>query len=490
MNKVWLGLLIGLKTAAFHILRWSCNSVLLVFLVAGSLTYLESIAVLSGTLLLPGSIKPNMDCGHLLDVCSLATSSPDEQTRGSKISPGQQIPTLQGSPVTCSEVSLSYGPDRKQGNNNDVEALLAYIFSKLDLLPTSEYKGQRNRPGTGNGSGSNNTNSTEPYSRPVVDSTGHADGFGPLPPDHNRQMRKRFRDDDGPFPPNKLPTHDEEDSARELLCPFYVMDRHPFHECSKRRYKRTSDVRQHICRVHIQPPHCPNCGETFDNDRSRNRHIAARTCRTRLFSIRGITVEQFDTITAIAGQRNRNRPSVVERWLRMWRVIFPGAEEPVSPYSSGETDLVQGMLDVRAAIENGQAQAFSSGASVINFEPEEWLIIERFISVARQLQRGHNRAPTLANSLQPPSGEPASINAAQGLGIPPPTNQAGGHGLAADPVAQRLAPPLVQPSDSQDTTWEDLYQPEVGEGSTQPFSWDDFLGPSDQYTTWDPYRPN
>ncbi|KAI7785169.1 hypothetical protein LA080_007836 [Diaporthe eres] len=433
-----------------------------------------------------------MDCGHVLDVCSLAenTPFPDEQSRGCKISSGQQIPSVQGRPVTCSEVSLSYGPDRKQGNINDFDAFLAYIFSKLYLLPTSGYKGQRNRPGIGDGSGSNNTHSTEPYSISVFNSTAHTGGFGPLPPDQNRQMRKRFRDDDGPFPPNKLPTHDEGDSVQRLLCPFYVKDRHPFHACSNRRFKRTSDVRQHIGRVHIQPPHCPTCGERFDNDRSRNRHIAVRTCRTQLFSIPGITVEQFDTITAIAG--NRYRPSEVERWLRMFRVIFPGVEDPVSPYSSGESDLVQGMLDVRAAIENGQAQAFSSGASVVNFGPDEWSIIERFTSVARQLQRGHNRAPTLANSLQPPSGEPASIHAAQGHSIQPQASQAGGHGLAADPLSQSHAPPLVRPSDSQDSDGTGIYRPDFGEGSSQSLSnqdlpWEYFFEEFGHYP-WDPHR--
>lgn len=425
-----------------------------------------------------------MNCEHLLDICSLAenTPSPDEQTRGCKISPGQQIPSLQRLPAAFSEVALS------QGNNNDVEALLAYIFSKLDILPTSGYKGQRNRPGTGAGPGSNNTHSTEPYSRPVVDSTAHADGFGPLPPDQKRKIRKRSRDDDGPLPPNKLPRHDEEDSAQGLLCPFYVRDRHPFHECSKHRFKRTSDVRQHISRTHIQPPHCPTCGEIFAGDRSLERrdHIVARTCQPRPFSISGITAEQFDTISGIAIQGTRHRTSTVERWMRMFRVISPGAEDPVSPYALGGV-LVQGMFDVRAAIQNGHSQASSSATSARSFGEQELSTIESFIGVARQLERDHDRAS------QAPSGESSSIHAAQVQSNQPPTNQAGGHGLAAGPFAQSHAPPLVQPSGSQDSDWTGIYQSDFGEGSSQslenqelPFEY--FFGQSGHYS-WYPHRP-
>lgn len=445
-----------------------------------------------------------MDSGHVLDVCSPAgnPSSLDEQTCGCKIESCQQIPSLQEFPVIFSEVALSYGSHRKQVNNKDFVALLAHIFSKLELSPTSGYKGQSDRPGTGQGSGTHNTHSTEPYRGLVVDSTPYADSFGSHPQYHQKQIRKRLRDDDGSFPPNKLPTHDEEDSARELLCPFYVGDRHFFHKCSKRRFKRTSDVRQHIWRVHIQALHCPTCGEIFDNGRPHdslnserlNRHIAARTCHTQQFNIPpGITTEQFDNITEIASQRNRHRPSAVERWLRMWRVIYPGVDDPESPYSSGETDLVQGMLEVRSAIENDQSRAFLSGTPMTNFGPREWSIIDCFIGAARQFQRGHNRATTQADPLQRSSGEPASIHTVQGHSTEPPTNQAGGHGLAADPLAQSHAPRMVQPSNSQDPDWTGIPQPEFGQGSGQPLAnqeltWD-FFGLSDQYP-WDSYRPN
>ncbi|KAG6368794.1 hypothetical protein INS49_003008 [Diaporthe citri] len=447
-----------------------------------------------------------MDSGPALDVDSHPEqlTSSAKQTRGCKITP-QQIPNLQGLPVIVSEIALSYSPHRKQVNNDDVVALLAHIFSKLELSSIPVYEGQTNRPGTGDGSGSSDTRFTGPRGRLVVDRTARDYGFGAPQCGHQKQISKRPGGDDGSSPPNKLPMADEEDSVKLFLCPFYVRNRHPLHECSKRRFRRTSDVRQHILRVHIQAPPCPSCGETFDNDPSLerlHRHIAARTCQIQSFSITGITAEQFQTITEIANQRHRHRSNAVERWMMMWRVIYPGVDDPESPYASGETDLVQGMLDVRAAIENDQSRELSSGTSATNFGPYEWSIIDHFISVARPVQHGHSRATTLAGSSQTPSGDPAPLHAAQGPSNPappsssiqPPTNQAGGQGLAANPLAQGYAPPLVQSSESQDPGWTGIYQPEFGEGSSQPLvnqelSWDDFLGSSEQYT-WGSYRPN
>lgn len=415
-----------------------------------------------------------MDFGPVLDVCchpEQLTSSA-KQTRGCKTS-GQQIPNLQGLQGIVSEIALSYSPHRKQGNDDDVVAFVAYIFSKLELSPTSGSKGQTNRPGTGDGSGT-----TGPLSRLVVDRAARDNGFGAPMCGHQKQISKRPGGDDGSSPPNKLPMQDEEDSAKLFLCPFYVRNRHHLHECSKRRFRRTSDVRQHILRVHIQAPPCPACGATFDNDPSLerlHRHIAARTCQVQPFSITGITAEQFQTITEIANQRHRRRSNAVERWLMMWRVIYPGVDDPESPYASEETDLVQGMLDVRAAIENDQSRQLSSGTSMTNFGEYEWSIIDYFISVARPVQHGHNRATTLVDSSQTSSGDPASIHAAQGPSNPAPplssiqpqTNQAGGHGLVADGFAQSRAPPLVQPSASQNPDWADIYQPDFGEGSSQ-----------------------
>lgn len=437
-----------------------------------------------------------MDSGHVLDACSLAGSptSSAKQTRGCKTSSGTAI---------FSEIALSYTPPDEQVNKNDIVTLLAHIFSKLELSTISGYKGQTNRPGTGDGSGPSNTRFPAPLSRPVVDRAAHDHGFGAPLCSHQIQIGKRPDGDDGSSPPNKLPMQDEEDSVQLFLCPFYVRNRHPLHECSRRRFRRTSDVRQHILRVHIQAPSCPTCGQTFDNDPSLERlhtHIAARICQGRPVSMTGITAEQYQTITEIANQRHRRRFNAVERWMLMWRVIYPGVDDPESPYASGETDLVQGMLDVRAAIENNQARGISSGTSMANFGEYEWSVIDYFINFARPVQHGHNRATALVDSSQAPSGNPASIHAAQRPGNPappsrsfqPPTNQAGGHGLVADPLAPSHAPSLVPASGSQDPDWTGMDQPDFGEGSSQSLAnqelpWEYFFEQFGHYP-WESYR--
>lgn len=305
-----------------------------------------------------------------------------------------------------------------------------------------------NRRTVGVNARTRSTHSTGPSSTPAVGGASSTNGVdtGSL----GRQQQTR-----------KLLHRDEEDTVRLFLCPFYVKEKHIFHQCSKRRFKRTSDVRQHICRVHIQALHCPNCGKIFENDLPHerlNEHIAVRTCQMRPFIIPGITVEQFDRITAVSISRNRHL-SALGRWLQMWRVIFDGVPDPDSPYDSGQRNSVLGMLDTRAAMENDQWQALSSGTPLENLRPNELSVIDTSIDPAREIQRGESGATTVLDSTQTSLAtleltqtvQDHSTSVTSSRLIQPPATQEGDSELAANTLAP--APPLARSSDSWDPDW-------------------------------------
>lgn len=423
-----------------------------------------------------------MESCHIQDVCNLPEklTTSATHTRGGGSPSGQHVPRLRRVPVNILEdmysmLARSYRPHRKHVNDKWTMSILSHAFSKLGVSPKLGYKHQRHRPGSGIGDGTNHTQSAGSPSRLVVDRNADAESSVSSQRGRQTQRKKRRGDDDEPNAPKRLAMHDDESDGRRLLCPFYVKNRFPRHSCSKYRFKRVSDVRQHLFRIHIENPHCPDCGMTFDNDLSheqRNRHIAARTCQSRSFTVTGITQDQFDTITVIARQRNHRRDS--ERWLEMWRVIFPDAEDPDSRYESEETDFIQGMLDTRAALENGRLRAIIPGTPLANVGPHELSVINAFIGVAREFQRGHSEAAREEDSSQVSLAALASTQAAQGSSIPAPSisiqaspAQAGGPELATNTLDR--APPLVQPPVLGDPNWAGIYQPEIGEGSNQPW---------------------
>ncbi|RYP74224.1 hypothetical protein DL771_003157 [Monosporascus sp. 5C6A] len=106
-----------------------------------------------------------------------------------------------------------------------------------------------------------------------------------------------------------------------FICPFQKYVGHTFY-CG--HFKRISDLRQHIRRVHVQPLHCPRCGEIFKGDPDRNVHIRQRECeRVRFPPYPGITWEQWGKIHEAASLKQTKRDEV-QRWNEMRQILFPG----------------------------------------------------------------------------------------------------------------------------------------------------------------------
>ncbi|RYP30339.1 hypothetical protein DL767_006313 [Monosporascus sp. MG133] len=109
-----------------------------------------------------------------------------------------------------------------------------------------------------------------------------------------------------------------------FICPFQKYVGEIFY-CG--HFKRISDIRQHIRRVHIQRPYCPTCGETFKGDSDRKRldeHIQRRRCKPPRFPpYPGITWEQWGAINKAASIKKTKRDEV-QRWNEMRQILFPG----------------------------------------------------------------------------------------------------------------------------------------------------------------------
>lgn len=130
---------------------------------------------------------------------------------------------------------------------------------------------------------------------------------------------------------------------RTFACPFYVYDPKGYARCWLFSLRSLADVRQHIRRTHMQPFHCPTCNRVFVRQGERDRHINQRTCIRRDIKIPGITEDQSQQIKDF---RNGSG-SEMEKWLKLWGIIFPDAVPPDLSYIKAPVfmDPVQQLFD-------------------------------------------------------------------------------------------------------------------------------------------------
>lgn len=113
-----------------------------------------------------------------------------------------------------------------------------------------------------------------------------------------------------------------------FACPFYKHDPIAHRSCIFRHTStKTNYVKQHLRRHHLQPRHCPICGEKFGAESEKNDHIRSSTCEQQEFQHAGLTESQREQIEQIP---RSEQPE--ERWYKMWDIIFPGEPRPASPY--------------------------------------------------------------------------------------------------------------------------------------------------------------
>ncbi|KAK3356348.1 hypothetical protein B0T25DRAFT_134725 [Lasiosphaeria hispida] len=182
------------------------------------------------------------------------------------------------------------------------------------------------------------TNRFEPYKLP---SSPGAQGNAGKSDGRRRQPRE---DNDRPSNLKVKRRKSAPAGGRYFACPFYkfnpILHRHcvTHHQLGSPSY-----VVQHIRRDHhMQPIHCPTCGETFGTRTDCNNHTNERRCSPQPFSHEGITEDQRNRLIDSTDRRRRLLDDNA-RWFDIWDELFPLAQRPDSAYVDGEE---QELLDV------------------------------------------------------------------------------------------------------------------------------------------------
>ncbi|KAI7778910.1 hypothetical protein LA080_001516 [Diaporthe eres] len=175
------------------------------------------------------------------------------------------------------------------------------------------------------------------------------------------------REDDEKGRPEQIPKLDAGQSSSPFACPFYLYDRHEWHNCLRNyTLNRIVDVRLHLQRAHSLAPQCPDCGEEFKEDSAEsdsaedrfNTHVQLRTCQPLPSPPpprHGLIRDQFEAVRAIATRRNGRRAAdpAAAKWFEIWDIIFPTTPRPISPYINENPD-VQRIRDMNDNILTGE----------------------------------------------------------------------------------------------------------------------------------------
>lgn len=223
---------------------------------------------------------------------------------------------------------------------------------------------------------------------------------------HQRRKRKR-REDDEKGRPEQIPKLDAGQPSSPFACPFYLYDRHEWHNCLRNyTLNRIVDVRLHLTRAHSLAQQCPICGVEFKEDSAESvsaedrfsAHVQLQTCQplpSPLPPRHGLTRDQFESVRAIAGRRNGRRATdpAAEKWFEIWDIIFPTTPRPSSPYISDHPDI-QRIRDMNEHILAGEQwreltfPARESSPSLQNISRNTIMIItERLVTFYRRMSQ-------------------------------------------------------------------------------------------------------
>ncbi len=155
------------------------------------------------------------------------------------------------------------------------------------------------------------------------------------PPEHRIPPRKRVRALESE-PRILLETEDPDDPGLAVLqridgyfhlaCPFYIANPVRHRQCLLgHELKTIEDLIEHLGKHHPKPFYCPSCGQIFQSSLKRDDHMRDRLCEIRQHvNVEGVTDYQHAKLV------RRDDPSQREedRWLRVYKIVFPGANKP------------------------------------------------------------------------------------------------------------------------------------------------------------------
>ncbi|KAJ2982225.1 hypothetical protein NUW58_g6490 [Xylaria curta] len=242
--------------------------------------------------------------------------------------------------------------ETKRGHPADILGLVA--GNKID----------RER-GVGKGSGSTNHGRV---SQKKSHSTSHC-ALGHSKRAETSHHGRRGRDGEGEDRRRIKPRSGPARRRLTFACPFYLHNKEAHRGCLNYELKRIVDVRQHIYRSHVQSSYCSRCGIEFQDDHNysqRDAHITEGNCavNSNIPLHTGATSDQLGNMSNPATHgRGANDE---ERWYSIWRIMFPGDDDPPSPYIDVNREWT--CIEINAAIirfrQNGGIQDFVSGLSL------------------------------------------------------------------------------------------------------------------------------
>jgi hypothetical protein len=170
---------------------------------------------------------------------------------------------------------------------------------------------------------------------------------------HSRKHPDESSDEeDSGNPSKKSKSSSDPDHVHLLACPYFKLDPARYSEantleknyrgCSSAYLRDIARVKQHLYRVHQQPRNlCPRCSALFPNAQELDEHFLMRVaCEASAPAF----PERFSERQYRELKRRWPRENVIESWMRIWRILFPEAQCPRSPYLE---DVIDPATDVQ-----------------------------------------------------------------------------------------------------------------------------------------------
>ncbi|KAF5562980.1 hypothetical protein FPHYL_5405 [Fusarium phyllophilum] len=175
------------------------------------------------------------------------------------------------------------------------------------------------------------------------------------PPKDRLPPRKRFRTSQWQ---SGLPRADEENESEEdfvvishparregffhLACPFYIHAPDKHQKCLVQHDLSSIEALiKHLLRQHDKPLYCRTCWKTFETLIDRDSHVLENSCK-RSDQDASIGLTESQKVRLI--KRDRYDLGEARRWRRLWSTVFPGREQPRSPYLDHNEGLKVSMV--------------------------------------------------------------------------------------------------------------------------------------------------
>ncbi|KUI73607.1 hypothetical protein VM1G_09216 [Cytospora mali] len=145
-----------------------------------------------------------------------------------------------------------------------------------------------------------------------------------------------------------------------LKCPYYACNpqRYASHPYCQSAWPTARDVKDHVCRQHSTPKfRCNRCMENFDDNTALVLHQRApEPCPWREWAVpEGIDDELKEKL------RRGGAGDEVEKWRKMFRIIFPGTVDLPDPvvYENAYLTVIDPTLgsELLQGSQNGQREA-------------------------------------------------------------------------------------------------------------------------------------